>query len=162
LQLFDETRNLHGLGLEHRLLLEVAALLHDIGTVLSASDHHKHTHYLLSASPLVGLSDNQRAIVANVARYHRKSEPKPQHDAYRVLPSRDRVVVSKLAAILRLADALDNQHAAKVSTFTVDYKKPRLTLRLQGEGDLLLEKWALAKKSAMFEEVFSCKVVTEE
>jgi exopolyphosphatase/guanosine-5'-triphosphate,3'-diphosphate pyrophosphatase len=161
-QLFDETRSLHGLGLEHRLTLEVAALLHDVGTILNASDHHKHTHYLLMASPIVGLSDSHRAIVANVARYHRKSEPKPQHDAFRVLSSKDRVAVSKLSAILRLADAMDNQHAAKVSSFTVEYKKPRLTLRLQGEGDLLLEKWALAKKAAMFEEVFSVRVETED
>jgi exopolyphosphatase / guanosine-5'-triphosphate,3'-diphosphate pyrophosphatase len=100
--------------------------------------------------------------VANVARYHRKSEPKPQHDAFRVLSARDRVAVSKLSAILRLADAMDNQHAAKVSSFTVEYKKPRLRLRLQGEGDLLLEKWALAKKAAMFEEVFSVRVETED
>ena len=160
--LFDETRSIHGLGLEHRQLLEVAALLHDVGTVLNASDHHKHTHYLLMASPMVGLSDSQRAIVANVARYHRKSEPKPQHDAYRVLSARDRVTVSKLAAILRLADAMDNQHAAKVTSFSVEYKKPRLTLRLEGEGDLLLEKWALAKKAGMFEDIFSVKVVTED
>lgn len=161
-RLFDETRSLHNLTLEHRLLLEVAALLHDIGHFVNMTDHHKHTQYLLTASPVIGLTQQQMAIVANVARYHRKSFPKPQHDAYRVLPSKDRVIVSKLAALLRLADALDNEHASKVSEVSVEYKKPKFILMLKGEGDLLLEKWALMKKSAFFEEVYSTKLTIEE
>lgn len=156
-QLFDLTRELHNLGPEYRLLLEVAALLHDIGTFINAADHHKHTQYLLLATPIVGLTQAQMSIVANVARYHRKSLPKPQHDLYRALSAKDRVIVSKLAALLRLADALDNEHASKVTHLEVDYRKPRFTVRLFGEGDMLLEKWALMKKSQMFEEVFSLK-----
>jgi exopolyphosphatase / guanosine-5'-triphosphate,3'-diphosphate pyrophosphatase len=101
-------------------------------------------------------------VVSNVARYHRKSMPKPQHDFYRMLPSRDRVVVSKLAAILRLADAMDNEHASKVSEFEVEYRRPKFLMRLRGEGDLLLEKWSLMKKAPMFEEVFSVRLVLEE
>lgn len=161
-QLFDETRMLHNLSLEYRTLLEVAALLHDIGHFINMTDHHKHTLYLLTATPIIGLKENQMAIVANAARYHRKSLPKPQHDAYNALSPKDRVVVSKLAAILRLADAMDNEHATKVESFSVEYKKPKLVMRLSGEGDLLLEKWALMKKSAMFEEVFSVKFSLDE
>jgi len=162
LQLFDETKMLHNLSLEYRTLLEVAALLHDIGHFINMTDHHKHTMYLLTATPIIGLKENQMAIVANAARYHRKSLPKPQHEAYSVLAPKDRVVVSKLAAILRLADAMDNEHATKVANFSVEYKKPKLVLKLSGEGDLLLEKWALMKKSAMFEEVFSVKFSLDE
>ncbi len=161
-RLFDETRSLHNLGMEYRLLLEVAALLHDIGNFINATDHHKHTYYLLSVSPLIGLTQSQLAIVANVARYHRKSMPKPQHDGYRALSSKERVVVSKLSALLRLADAMDNEHASKVESFAVEYKKPKLTVRLRGDGDLLLEKWALAKKAPMFEDVFSVKFNIED
>jgi exopolyphosphatase/guanosine-5'-triphosphate,3'-diphosphate pyrophosphatase len=156
-QLFDRTRELHHLGLEHRLLLEVAAMLHDIGGYVGAADHHKHSQYLLLATPIVGLKRDQVAIIGNIARYHRKSLPKPQHELYKVLPSRDKVIVSKLAALLRLADAMDNEHGSKVSDFEVEYRKPKFTIRLHGEGDLLLEKWALNKKSDMFEEVFSVK-----
>jgi exopolyphosphatase/guanosine-5'-triphosphate,3'-diphosphate pyrophosphatase len=140
----------------------VAALVHDIGNFVNVTDHHKHTQYLLTATPVIGLSQSQMDLVANVARYHRKSLPKPQHDAYRMLSSKDRVVVSKLAALLRMADAMDNEHASKVSAFSVEYKKPKLIMRLKGEGDLLLEKWALVKKSPMFEEVFSVKFSIEE
>ena len=161
-QLFDQTRTLHNLTLEHRLLLEVAALLHDIGNFISMTDHHKHTQYLLTATPVIGLGQSQMAIVANAARYHRKSFPKPQHDAYRILSSKERVLVSKLAALLRLADAMDNEHAAKVRSFTVEIRKPKVTLVLKGEGDLLLEKWALMKKAEMFEEVFGVRVNIED
>lgn len=161
-QLFDQTRSLHNLTLEHRLLLEIAALLHDVGNFISATDHHKHTQYLLESTPVMGLSQSQMAIIANTARYHRKSYPKPQHDSYRLLSSKERVLVSKLASLLRLADAMDNEHASKVSSFTVEYKKPKFRINLKGEGDLLLEKWALAKKAEMFEEVFGVKVSVEE
>lgn len=161
-QLFDETRQLHNLPVEYRLLLEVAALLHDIGGFVGMADHHKHTLYLLSVTPIIGLTAEHAAIVANVSRYHRKSQPKPQHDAYRVLPAKDRVIVTKMASLLRLADAMDNEHAAKVTEFSVDYKKPRFVIRLAGEGDLLLEKWALLKKSQMFEDTFSVKVAIED
>lgn len=161
-RLFYETRQLHGLTLDHRLLLEVAALLHDIGQFVSVTDHHKHTHYLLTAAPVIGLTAPQMAVVANVARYHRKSPPKPQHEAYARLSPKERAVVSKLAALLRLADAMDNEHASRVADFTLELRKPRVMLRLRGEGEMLLEKWALAKKAAMFEEVFSVRLVVEE
>jgi exopolyphosphatase / guanosine-5'-triphosphate,3'-diphosphate pyrophosphatase len=132
--------------------------LHDIGHFVSATEHHKHTFYLLTATPLIGLTKPQRAVVANVARYHRKSAPSLQHEPFKVLPAKDRVVVSKLSVLLRLADALDNEHAGKVTDIAVEYNRPRLVLKLQGQGDLLLEKWALAKRTPLFEEVFGVKV----
>lgn len=161
-KLFDETKSIHNLNLEYRLLLEVAALLHDIGMFINVNDHHKHAYYLLTSTPVIGLNQSQMAIVANIARYHRKSFPKVSHEGYRVLSSKDRVIVSKLAALLRLADAMDNEHASKVSDFDVDYRKPKFIVRLKGEGDMLLEKWALANKAGLFEEVLSTKVVVEE
>jgi len=160
-EIFDKTRSLHNLGQENRLLLHVAALLHDIGYFLNASGHHKHAFYLLNASPLVGLTPDQAAIVANVARYHRKSFPKMQHDHYRLLSARDRVKVSKLAGILRLADALDYEHAGKVSEVEVVFDSRDVTLRPKGRGDLMLEKWALARKAALFESVLPAKIKVE-
>jgi exopolyphosphatase/guanosine-5'-triphosphate,3'-diphosphate pyrophosphatase len=157
-QIFDETQRLHHLDDESRLLLEVAAMLHDIGHFVNATEHHKHTFYLLTATPLIGLTKAQRAVVANVARYHRKSSPSLQHEPFKVLPAKDRVVVSKLSALLRLADALDNEHAGKVTDITIEYDRPRLVLKLQGQGDLLLEKWALVKRTPLFEEVYGVKV----
>jgi exopolyphosphatase/guanosine-5'-triphosphate,3'-diphosphate pyrophosphatase len=161
-QLFDETRSLHNLSIEYRTLLEVAALLHDVGTFISATDHHKHTFYLLTATPVIGLSKQQNLLVANIARYHRKSMPKVSHEAYAMLSTKERVIVSKLAALLRLADAMDNEHESRVQSFEVEIKKPRFIMRLKGEGDLLLEKWALMKKASMFEQVFNFRFSVDE
>jgi exopolyphosphatase/guanosine-5'-triphosphate,3'-diphosphate pyrophosphatase len=160
-QVFDATKNLHHLDHEHRLLLELAALLHDVGHFISVSKHHKHTFYLLTANPILGLSESQMAIVANVARYHRKSPPKPHHRGYMALGPKERVVTSKLAALLRLADALDTQHKGKVTDLTVESNRRQLVIRLKSDGDLLLEKWKVMNKAGMFEEVFSLKCVVE-
>ena len=159
--LFDAMQELHGLGKEQRILLEAAALLHDIGSFISVSKHHKHTYYLLIAEPVIGLSKFQHAIVANVARYHRMALPSERHEGFAALPSKDRVITSKLAALLRLADAMDTEHEARVSGFTLELGKSRAVLRLQGDGGLLIEKWKLAKKCGLFEETYQLKLVID-
>jgi exopolyphosphatase / guanosine-5'-triphosphate,3'-diphosphate pyrophosphatase len=161
-QIFDQTKAVHELDVESRLLLEVAALLHDIGHYVNVSNHHKHTQYLLQSSPLIGLTELQMDIVSNVARYHRKSPPKLQHQPYEEMPPKHRLTISKLAAILRLADALDHEHASTVQEVVVDYKRPRFNFRLKGKGDMLLEKWALVNKRDLFESVFEGTVVVED
>ncbi len=162
LSLFDAAHQMHGLDRQHRDLLEVAALLHDIGQFISASGHHKHSYYLIMSSPLIGMNLRQREIVANVARYHRKSSPSLHHQNYQRLASKDRVAVSKLAAILRLADGLDAEHAALVQEVEIEYERQRLRLRIKGKGDLLLAKWAAAKKANLFQEVFGAEVVVRD
>ena len=104
----------HGLADRERLLLQVAALLHDIGIYVSLRAHHKHSQYLLAASQIFGLSDDETAIVANIARYHRRGPPQTSHLPYVALDRQDRLLVNKLAAILRLANALDAEHLQKV------------------------------------------------
>src|SRR5262249_50102384 len=135
---------------------------HDIGHYVSVTNHHKHTFYLIQSSPLVGLTELQTDMVANVARYHRKSTPRLQHKPYEDLPPKQRLIISKLAAILRLADALDHEHASTVQSVEVEYKRPRFVFRLKGKGDMLLEKWALAAKRDLFESVFDANVVVED
>ena len=161
LQIFDQTRPVHGLDGESRVLLEVASLLHDIGQHVGVSSHHKHTFYLLKSGPIIGLSPTQIEIVANVARYHRKSMPRLEHEPFRRLSPRQRKLVSTLAAILRVADATDRQHDDCVQSVNVIFTKQRARLRLQGKGDLLLAKWALEKRRDLFEKVFG-KLVIEE
>jgi exopolyphosphatase/guanosine-5'-triphosphate,3'-diphosphate pyrophosphatase len=162
LQIFDQTKSFHELDAEARLMLEVAAVLHDLGHYVNVSNHHKHTFYLIQASPLIGLSQLQMDIVANIARYHRKSAPKMQHKPYEELAPKHRLTISKLAAILRLADALDHEHASTVESVEVEYKRPRFMFRLKGKGDMLLEKWALVNKRDLFESVFDANVIVED
>lgn len=156
-KLFDATQSLHELDEESRVLLETAAILHDIGHFINVSKHHKHSYYIIAATPILGLNETQMAIVANVARYHRMAFPSLRHEGYSALSPRNRGVTSKLAALLRIADAIDTEHESRVTGFSLEHTSSRCALRLEGEGDFLLEKWKVAKKSTLFEEVFNMK-----
>lgn len=113
-QLFDDLRPLHRLSSEHRRLLVAAAILHDIGYFISHTGHNKHSAYLIQNSEWTGFTAAELAIVSNVARYHRSSMPKLKHPYYAKLPTADRELVRKLAALLRVADALDRDHEGRV------------------------------------------------
>ena len=110
--LFDQLTALHNLGAPERDLLEAAALLHDIGWTVSHDKHHKHTYRLIQENRqrLSSFTATEVVLVANIARYHRKSLPALKHEAFATLPAADREVVRKLAALLRIADGLDRPH----------------------------------------------------
>ncbi|TVP42096.1 MAG: Ppx/GppA family phosphatase [Gemmatimonadales bacterium] len=158
LLLFDRLEKLHGLGVRDRLILHAAALLHDIGNFVSVKKHHKHSLYLISRSELPGLTSAENLLVANVARYHRKSHPQLHHDDYMQLPPADRVRVDQLASLLRLADALDRQHLQRVHDVEVTVRGLKLLLSIAGEGDLLLERWAVGQKKGLFEDTYGLTV----
>jgi exopolyphosphatase/guanosine-5'-triphosphate,3'-diphosphate pyrophosphatase len=162
MSIFDQLEPYHGLNSECRMLLQVAALLHDVGQFVSLSNHHRHTFYLLQASPVIGLNRKQMDLVAHIARYHRKSVPKLSHKSFENLTPKERLVIAKLASILRLADALDHEHGSKVHAVYLQYRKPGYILTLAGEGDMLLERWAVANKRGLFEEVFGGELIVEE
>jgi exopolyphosphatase/guanosine-5'-triphosphate,3'-diphosphate pyrophosphatase len=161
-ELFDALLPLHGLGAEERVLLEASAVLHDIGAFVSASGHHKHSYYLIRASDLVGLAADERELVGLVARYHRRSHPKRTHPGFAELAREDRDVVTKLAALLRLADALDREHQAKVARIEVKLGKRAVELVLVPEDrrqrELALERWAVRRKGTLFTEAFGLPV----
>lgn len=160
--LFDQTLPLHGLGAEERVLLEAAAILHDIGAFVSPSAHHKHAYYLIRASDVVGIGPEERELVGLVARYHRRSHPKRQHPAFDALGKEDREAVLKLAALLRLADALDREHQARVARVEVTLGRREIELVLVPEDakrdDLALERWAVKRKGQLFAEAFGLPV----
>jgi exopolyphosphatase/guanosine-5'-triphosphate,3'-diphosphate pyrophosphatase len=149
-QIFDLLRDDHGLGDRERLLLRVASLLHDIGIYVSLRAHHKHSQYLLSASQIFGLTDEETSVVANIARYHRRGLPQNSHPPYAALDRPDRLVVDKLAAILRLANALDAEHLQKVSAVRLLRGGRNWILEVEGDGDLTMEQLAATARSDMF------------
>ncbi len=158
--LFDDLAALHGLGARDGLLLRCAALLLDIGDYVSYGAHHKHSYYLIQHSDIMGLNPSERALVANVARYHRKSPPDLAHPNFRDLDKDARTKVRVLASMLRLADALDREHLGKVEQVRalVDTKARRLLLELEGQEDRELEEWTLRAKSELFRDVFDLEV----
>jgi exopolyphosphatase/guanosine-5'-triphosphate,3'-diphosphate pyrophosphatase len=161
-RLFDELRAEHGLTPRERLLLEVAALLHDIGIYVSLRGHHKHTWYLLSVSEIFGLSREDMAIVANVGRYHRRATPQKSHLAYMSLDSDTRVVVNKLAALLRVSNALDADHLQKVKDVRVVAEDDGWVLEAEGAGDLTMERLVTLSRAEMLAEVFGRRVTFRE
>ncbi len=158
--LYDDMAKYHGFGERERLLLRAAALLHDIGDYVRYDGHHKHSHYLILHSDIMGLTPDERAIVANVARYHRKSPPDASHPNFRELDKEARSKVRGLAAILRIADALDREHLGKVKTARaeIDGKGRKLTLFISGDEERELEEWTLLAKSELLRDVFDLDV----
>jgi len=161
--LFDQLQELHKLGPEEATLLRLAALLHDVGDLVGFESHHKHSQYLITHSDLMGLSPLDRELVANVARYHRRSLPDLSHPAFRKLDRRGRIVVRKLAAMLRVADAFDREHQGKVADVAVRLTAGKIGLRAVPSpagltADLALERWTALRKADLMEDVFECEV----
>jgi exopolyphosphatase/guanosine-5'-triphosphate,3'-diphosphate pyrophosphatase len=161
-RLFDELKAEHGLADRDRLLLEVAALLHDIGIYVNLRGHHKHGQYIISMSEIFGLSQDDMAVVGNIARYHRRATPQKSHLPYMALDSDARVVVNKLAAILRVANALDADHLQKVKDVRVVPEEGGWVLEVSGAGDLTMERLASLSRSDFLTEVFGRRVSFRE
>jgi exopolyphosphatase/guanosine-5'-triphosphate,3'-diphosphate pyrophosphatase len=158
-RIFDELRAEHGLSPRDRLLLAVAGLLHDIGTYVSLRAHHKHTLYLLSASQIFGLSDTETNMVANIARYHRRGLPQKSHLPYVALDQQDRLIVNKLAAILRIANGLDAEHLQKVRDVKLVPRDDVWTLELEALGDVTMEQMVATARADMFLEAYGRRIL---
>jgi len=164
LRMFDQLRPLHGLEPADREYLEYAAILHDIGMFVSHSQHHRHTYYLIRNSELLGFTENDKEIIANIARYHRKSHPRIKHEGFSNLAEDDRKKVCLLSSILRIADGLDRSHASAVANIDCKIKGGKVVCRLETGSKPLtgLEIWGAERKKQLFEEVFEKKIVFEK
>jgi exopolyphosphatase/guanosine-5'-triphosphate,3'-diphosphate pyrophosphatase len=156
LELFDSARaaGLHRLRPEERELLEYAALLHDIGTFLSYTRHHQHTYYLIRHADLVGFDQEEIAIMAATAYFHRKALPAPRFEAFSGLDRSSRKVVRRLGAFLRLAEYLDRGHARAIAHARLRREAGSLLLELQPAGDWSLEEWSLERRRESLEKAF--------
>jgi exopolyphosphatase/guanosine-5'-triphosphate,3'-diphosphate pyrophosphatase len=158
-RLFDELAREHGLGPRERLLLQVAGLLHDIGIYVSLRAHHKHSQYILAASQIFGLSDEETAVIANVARYHRRGAPQRSHLPYAALDRQERLIVNKLSALLRVTNALDAEHLQKVRDLSVTTREGSWILEYDATGDASMEQVAATARADMLADTFGRQVV---
>ncbi|MBD2515632.1 Ppx/GppA family phosphatase [Nostoc sp. FACHB-973] len=164
--LFDQMQgSLHHWGADERQLLWAAAILHNCGHYVSHSSHHKHSYYLIRNGELLGYTETEIEIIANLARYHRKSPPKKKHENYQsFLTKHQRQIVSQLSAILRLAVALDRRQIGAIAQVQCEYYPQFRQVNLlifpsQLDDDCALELWSLDYKKEVFDEEFRVKLV---
>jgi exopolyphosphatase/guanosine-5'-triphosphate,3'-diphosphate pyrophosphatase len=161
--LFRSLQSEHRMDARCETLLYVAALLHEIGLFVGVSGYHKHSHYLITHSELFGLNEQDQQLVAMIARYHRRAAPKPTHELFARLDRDNRVVVSRLAGILRVAVALDHTGSQRVHDIECTIERHRLVISVQNSaGDLSLERMELRQKSLLLEDTFGLGVLLRE
>ena len=159
LQFFDQLEPLHGLDQDARQILEAAAILHDIGFSIDEAKHHKHSQKLIRKKQLPGFSPSQQKVIANVSRYHRKAHPKMSHKSFARLNDKDRDLVRKLSALLRVADGLDRTHLATVKTLHCRLEGDGVVVEVYGIGEMGIDLWGAERKRGLFEEVYGLKVM---
>jgi len=159
LEIFDTIASHYNLGEKERQILEAAALLHDVGYIVRYSDHHKHTYHLVRHTDLFGFTPQEREIIAQIGRYHRKSLPRKKHDSFTKLASKDRTLVKRLGGIVRLADGLDRRRSGMVTSLDCSLTKSTFRIGLKGESDVSVELFGGKKNGDLFEETFDRKLV---
>src|ERR687891_204409 len=152
--LFDDLAPLHRLPASCRPLLEAAAILHDLGHAVSYQRHHRHSYYLIRNADLPGLADQQRELVALIARYHRRSPPEHGHLDIDLLDPGEFRIVRKLATLLRIADSLDRSHHQTVKELRARVRDGSVVLNLRVRGPVDLELWDAHHESVLFRRVF--------
>ena len=153
LALFDQSRAIHALTEREREWLEYAALMHDVGSHISFTKHHRHSYYLIKNGDLRGFQPDEIEAIALIARYHRRGTPKRSHDEYASLPSHLRRTVRLLASMLRVAESLDRSHSQVVSGLELQDRRDDTLLQLHVQGDAELEVWAAGHHLGPFEKL---------
>ncbi len=151
LQIFDETKKIHGLSGKERLLLELAAMLHDCGKYISIHDAAECSYHIIMATEIIGLSHREREMLAEIVKYNTVK-----------MPAGMNLTVIKLTAILRVANALDRSHKQKMSDCRLELKGRELMIHTKTKEDITLEKGLFVDKAEFFEEVYGIKPVIKQ
>jgi exopolyphosphatase/guanosine-5'-triphosphate,3'-diphosphate pyrophosphatase len=159
-ELFDALQPLHGLDAAAREYLEAGALLANVGLVVAHSKHHLHAYYIIRHSELAGLTDLEIEIIAQVARYHRKSEPKAAHPEFAALDAGNQALVRALAGILRVAIGLDRSHRGLVQSVRAEVQPRRVVVFATPRpgADVGVELYAANERKDLLESVLGRRV----
>lgn len=157
--LFDKLKKLHGLGKKERVLLQVSVILHDIGKFVNLRRHYFYSYHLIQSLDMLGFSNKEKDIIANTAYYHSRIVPNNNDTYYSMLDNQAKALVSKLTAIVRLADALDASHQQKISSIEVNLKENKLEVIIKSSKDISLEDWVFKEKATFFAEVFGIQAL---
>lgn len=162
LKIFDKLKKVHGLKDKERLLLQVAAIMHDVGKYVNIRSHYNHSYEIIRHSEIVGLDMHDMEIVATITKYHSTITPTTRDYSYNNLSEEDRLIVSKLAAILRIAEALDKGHIRKFEDITIKVKDNTMIIGITTLNNTQIEEWSFASKRIFFEEVYGMKAVIKK
>jgi len=154
LELFHGLEGVHRLPLHYGKFLEAAAYLHDAGHYVNDAAHHKHSYYLVANSELPGFTAQERELIANLCRYHRKSPPDDNHVNLRALNEQEYEALMRLIPILRLADGLDRGHLQRVQKVQCHVSNGQVEVNVISEGDANLELWAAEQVRDLFRQVY--------
>lgn len=157
LKIFDKIKKIHGLGKRERLYLQIAAILHDIGKFINLKRHYENSYNIVRNSDIFGLTSVETEIVANITRYHSTIVPPMEQHVYADLQPSQIVLIGKLTAILRIADALDRGHEQKFEDIDVTVKNKKLMISFKTYKNTAMEEWSFENKSELFEDVYGMK-----
>lgn len=161
IRLFDATLNLHQLRVDDRRMLRFGALLHDIGHHIGARNHNQHSQYLITNIRMRGFTAPEIAVLGNLVRYHRGSEPKRRHPLFAALSDADRHRVKVLAGFLRLADAFDRSHNQIVKWLDIDVDDEKIHIIAHCNAQGTLERWAAVRRAGLLETMLNRQVVVD-
>lgn len=159
-ELFRATQELHGLDALWGGVLDWAALLHDVGWVEGQRAHHKRSARMIRQNLVPGqdVPAELRAYAALVARYHRRRDPSRRQRRFAALDAAEQRAVRQLAALLRLADALDYSHTGAVGKMEARLDGDTLVLKVKSALGCSAELHRLESKAELFRQVFEKEV----
>lgn len=162
LKIFDKTKKLHGLGNRERLYLQVAAIMHDVGKYINITSHYNHSYEIIRSSEIVGLDMHETELIANITKYHSSAIPNMLDYNYNRLSKKDRMLVAKLTAILRISESLDKGHIRKFENIDIKIKDNSLMIGISTLSNTQIEEWSFANKKLLFEEVFGLRAIIKK
>jgi len=158
IQLFDQLKEMHQLGERYRLLLEIGAILHDIGKFIGLKSHYKNSYHMILSTHLIGVTVKELNIIANIAFYHHRLIPDECHQNLQKLNQKEKINLVKLIAIFKIANALDKSHLQKAKSFDLIISAESIYCQVEANQEPYLEEWAVNVNSEFFKDIFGIKI----
>lgn len=162
LKIFDKLKKIHGMGAKERLYLQIASIMHDVGKYVNIRSHYNHSYEIVRSSDVVGLDMHDLELIANITKYHSTITPSMYDYSYNRLNADERMVISKLSAMLRISEALDKGHMKKFDDIDIKIKGNSLIIGISTLNNTQIEEWSFEKKKQFFEEVFGMKATIKK
>ncbi|MCH3965237.1 MAG: exopolyphosphatase [Clostridium sp.] len=159
LSIFDQTLKIHKLGERERLYLQISSRLHDVGGFIDIANHENQSYNIIICQDIMGFSYRELSIIANITKYHSSMVPDEDDYNYFILNDKDKMIVSILSAIIKMAEALDTSHLQKIEELKLSKSNNTLYFNVASNDDLSLEEWNFNKRANFFEEVLGVKPI---